>query len=911
MFSLYKFCKMKHQFKTTLRLATLTLIISLVFFSVVYAATFIDDTQGEFDVGTYSNTVWDINHVELLSGQTSGTFTSQVFDGGAGASWSQIAWSETLASVEKLIVVDSNADVWKSVDDGITWSVAKDDYTGADSNNATDMVIDGNENIFVLFNQDIWKSTDSGVNWTKINDDYNGSESQNGKRVALDNSNNIYVVEADEDVWQSTDSGVNWIKVGNTNGGNVVGFVGVGATLFAVDTAANVWKSADNGVTWILVKDDYTGADSNNADYMTVDSNGNLYILFNQDVWRSMDSGVSWSKINNDYNGSETQNGLIIACNSSNDLFIAEGDEDIWTSSDSGATWTKKGNTGGGNILGIVFISVSTDITFGTRSGDANPPTDSFSGSLTAPFGDDPSVSNARYFQYQTTFSSDDGAVTPELASVTITYEAAAVDNTAPSAVADLALSDASDSAITVVWTAPGDDANSGTATGYDLRYATSEITAGNWSSAIQVSDEPIPSIAGFGESKVVSGLSASTLYYFALKTSDEIPNESGLSNVPSLATTDIPDTTNPADTTDLSLSGTTASSITLFWTAPGDDANSGTATGYDVRYSTLEITAGNWDSATQATGEPSPSAAGFSETMTVFGLSADTVYYFALKTSDEVPNTSDISNVPSLATLTESEEPSPVTAPAGSGGGEEPRRVVFSGYAYPGSMIEVLRKSITDESYLQVPVESLTIAADGSFAISYIGLANADYLFAVRVKDKDGRGTSILTFNISFFGNSFEVKDIVAPPTIGFEQAAIVKNELMNIIGYATPQSAVELELDGKKYKTTSANELGFWSFNVDTTYLAYGDHSVRARQIISEAKASSFSLTRIFKLSQLSIPKADLNGDSIVDIRDWSVFLFRWDHEDSVLRRQNDLNGDGEINIFDFSIFLQTIKI
>ena len=106
-----------------------------------------------------------------------------------------------------------------------------------------------------------------------------------------------------------------------------------------------------------------------------------------------------------------------------------------------------------------------------------------------------------------------------------------------------------------------------------------------------------------------------------------------------------------PDAITDLALSGATQNSIDLSWTAPGDDGMIGIATGYDVRYSTAEITEGNWDLATQASGEPSPSIAGSSESMTVSGLTAGTIYYFVIKTSDEVPNESDLSNVPSLST--------------------------------------------------------------------------------------------------------------------------------------------------------------------------------------------------------------------------------------------------------------------
>ncbi|MEK7080268.1 MAG: hypothetical protein AAB925_00330, partial [Patescibacteria group bacterium] len=108
---------------------------------------------------------------------------------------------------------------------------------------------------------------------------------------------------------------------------------------------------------------------------------------------------------------------------------------------------------------------------------------------------------------------------------------------TAPGAVADLLLSGETDSEITVSFTAPGDDGVFGTATSYDLRYSLSEITEGNWADAAQVDGEPIPSVAGSLEIKMVSGLSPNATYYFALKTSDEVPNESSLSNVPNSAT--------------------------------------------------------------------------------------------------------------------------------------------------------------------------------------------------------------------------------------------------------------------------------------------------------------------------------------------------------------------------------------
>ncbi len=111
-------------------------------------------------------------------------------------------------------------------------------------------------------------------------------------------------------------------------------------------------------------------------------------------------------------------------------------------------------------------------------------------------------------------------------------------------------------------------------------------------------------------------------------------------------------DTTAPAPITDLTHSDVTATSITLSWTASGDDEDEGTAASYDVRYSTSSITEGNWDSATEATGEPIPSSAGSVENMTVSGLLAETSYYFAIKVSDEAQNESDILNSYEVSTI-------------------------------------------------------------------------------------------------------------------------------------------------------------------------------------------------------------------------------------------------------------------
>src|SRR5206468_11046433 len=109
------------------------------------------------------------------------------------------------------------------------------------------------------------------------------------------------------------------------------------------------------------------------------------------------------------------------------------------------------------------------------------------------------------------------------------------------------------------------------------------------------------------------------------------------------------PDVTPPAAPA-ITVSTLTDTTVTLTWVATGDDRITGTARTYDVRYSTSPITLANWSAAAQASGEPTPGAAGTPQSFTVRNLSREVTYYFAVRVSDEVPNVSGLSNVP-LAT--------------------------------------------------------------------------------------------------------------------------------------------------------------------------------------------------------------------------------------------------------------------
>jgi hypothetical protein len=123
-------------------------------------------------------------------------------------------------------------------------------------------------------------------------------------------------------------------------------------------------------------------------------------------------------------------------------------------------------------------------------------------------------------------------------------------------------------------------------------------------------------------------GFPTEDIVFVALRTSDEVPNTSNLSNVLQFTTPGVP----PAAVTGFAASDPTGNSVDLVWNPSGDDGNNGNATQYDIRVATIPVTEANFDSF------PStlvPAAA--PQPFTLGGLGNQTTYYFAIKALDDV----------------------------------------------------------------------------------------------------------------------------------------------------------------------------------------------------------------------------------------------------------------------------------
>lgn len=252
-------------------------------------------------------------------------------------------------------------------------------------------------------------------------------------------------------------------------------------------------------------------------------------------------------------------------------------------------------------------------------------------------------------------------------------------DDVPPEAIADLSGDGGTTHAITLRWTAPADP-GAGTVDRYEVRTSSSPIDV--FHRGVPVPQAIAPAAPGSAESLHVAGLDESARHWFAVRSRDAVGNWSAWSNAYPF---DAP-TSDPAPIGDLRVTAATDSSLTLAWTASGDDGRVGRPARYLVRLATAPMDSAGFAHATKALDVPAAHDAGGTETFTVGALARGERWWIGLRAVDAAGNASPLSNqiAPTVGRLariagvallpTRSPSPAPVQIewqgdPASSGG--------------------------------------------------------------------------------------------------------------------------------------------------------------------------------------------------------------------------------------------------
>jgi len=230
--------------------------------------------------------------------------------------------------------------------------------------------------------------------------------------------------------------------------------------------------------------------------------------------------------------------------------------------------------------------------------------------------------------------------------------------------------------------------------------------------------------------------------------------------------------------------------------------------------------------------------------------------------------------------------------------------KVIFSGRAYPGSRVTLLKDA-------QITAQTVADSA-ANFRISISGLSTGSYIFGVYSEDNQGRRSSLLTFPTSVtFGVAIEIGSIFITPTIAIDKSQVKHGENIAIFGQSTPEANITVSINSEEefFGQIIADANGAYLYNFDTAKLVVGQHLTKSKAatggvVSSFGKAVNFTVGAKTVLAQSpALPaKGDFNHDSRVNLIDFSITAYWY-------KRVNppasiDLNGDGKVDLIDFSI-------
>ena len=361
----------------------------------------------------------------------------------------------------------------------------------------------------------LFKSEDQGVTWTKKSngievDSKGNQEIKEGSLLVHPADSKILYAGTKNGLYKSSDMAENWMRIDPparfpSNGGDQevksLAIDPVSPNILYAGTRDGLFKSTDGGTTW---NQSDTGITPDNDGRKEVKSlaidpvnTGTLYAGTKAGVFKTEDGGATWVSSSEGIAPDDKNNRDIraLALDAANPgRLYAATKMGIFVTTDGGAEWSAV-NKGLANtdVRAVIIDPADTAVIYaGTKGGI-------FKGTVTA------------------------------------TASAGAPgDTTAPAQITDLSATPGVNSGEVVLgWTAPGDDGTVGIVTRYEVRFASSEITEGNFDNAAQSAILPTPVEGGMPQTLTLSGLTPGTTRFFAVKAFDEAGNASLVSNSP------------------------------------------------------------------------------------------------------------------------------------------------------------------------------------------------------------------------------------------------------------------------------------------------------------------------------------------------------------------------------------------
>jgi photosystem II stability/assembly factor-like uncharacterized protein/subtilisin-like proprotein convertase family protein len=255
-----------------------------------------------------------------------------------------------------LIVTSLGGGLWKTLDEGSTWTPLFDQESSMSLQSA--MISHGNADHYYVGGSGIWKSEDGGMTFTKLNGPsstiYSIIQDPNNADIVLASSRNGRV-------YRTTDGGATWTNVlvqSNRYLYDLEFKPGDPNTVYTGGRDGAMYMSADQGLSWTAI----TGPWNTSRDIMfatTADDPNYLYVLQEKSggfgaLYLSIDGGNTWTTQSSDnagnnnimgYNlnqtGGQAPRDMDIVVNPRDKTEVHVAGIMTFKSTDSGVTWTQ------------------------------------------------------------------------------------------------------------------------------------------------------------------------------------------------------------------------------------------------------------------------------------------------------------------------------------------------------------------------------------------------------------------------------------------------------------------------------------------------------------------------------------------------------------------------------------------
>jgi photosystem II stability/assembly factor-like uncharacterized protein len=268
--------------------------------------------------------------------------------------------------------------LWKSTDDGSTWShmtadlgtlgIGDIEFTTSGST-TTIWVATGDGDAGDAYSLGVIKSTDGGVNWSTTGLSFGLSNKYICRAILIDpNSNLKMLVATNGGIYRTTDGGTNWSRTFTTSTYDIEFNPGNSNIVYA-STQSSIYKSTDNGANWTHKTSGLPSSSYRVALAVAPSSSNLVYAEYTSTshaghvgFYKSTDSGENWSRTDNgtfknllgwyegtgsDATGGQSWYDLCVVTNPSNANEVYVGGVNVWKTTDGGSSWTPVSNWAG------------------------------------------------------------------------------------------------------------------------------------------------------------------------------------------------------------------------------------------------------------------------------------------------------------------------------------------------------------------------------------------------------------------------------------------------------------------------------------------------------------------------------------------------------------------------------------